>query len=151
MMKLRFTWIKFLVFVVGGGLAIGLLNPPGEWYAGLTKPSFNPPNWVFAPVWTLLYVLIAVAGSRTYTFDRGGWAMKFWWAQMILNFLWTPVFFGAHRIDVALAVILLLIGAILGFIVTAWRSDPPSALLFAPYALWVGFAAALNVGFLAVN
>jgi len=98
----------------------------GEWYAGLAKPPFNPPNWVFAPVWTVLYVLIAVAGWRTFERDRSSWPMKLWWAQLVLNFLWSPVFFAAHRIGLALLVILLLLAAILAFLVTsggrvAWR------------------------------
>src|SRR5689334_24917042 len=89
--------LGFLVLVIGGGLAIGYLTAPGEWYAGLTKPSFNPPAWMFAPVWSVIYVLIAVAGWRTFERDRRGWPMRLWWAQIALNFLWSPVFFAAHR------------------------------------------------------
>ena len=134
----------FLLLVVGGSLAIGFLTAPGEWYAGLAKPPFNPPNWVFAPVWTVLYVLIAVAGWRTFERDRSGWAMKLWWAQLVLNFLWSPVFFGAHRIGLALLVILLLLAAILAFLVMSWSQNRVAAWLFAPYAAWVAFAAVLN-------
>src|SRR4051794_28977474 len=83
------------------------ITAPGEWYAALAKPSFNPPNWLFAPVWTVLYVLIAVAGWRTFERDQRGGPMKLWWAQLALNFLWSPVFFGAHRIGLALLIILL--------------------------------------------
>jgi translocator protein len=136
--------ILFLLLVVGGGLAIGLLTAPGEWYAGLAKPPFNPPGFVFAPVWTVLYVLIAIAGWRTFARDRGGWPMKLWWAQLALNFLWSPVFFASHRIGLALVVILLLLAAILAFMVMSWRQDRLASGLFAPYAAWVGFAAALN-------
>jgi tryptophan-rich sensory protein len=125
----------FLLLVVGGGLAIGFLTAPGEWYAGLAKPPFNPPNWVFAPVWTALYVLIAVAGWRTFERDRSSWPMKLWWAQLVLNFLWSPVFFAAHRIGLALLVILLLLAAILAFLVMSWRQSRVAAWLFAPYAL----------------
>ena len=134
----------FLLLVVGGSLAIGFLTAPGEWYAGLAKPPFNPPNWVFAPVWTVLYVLIAVAGWRTFERDRSSWPMKLWWAQLVLNFLWSPVFFAAHRIGLALLVILLLLAAILAFLVMSWRQNRVAAWLFAPYAAWVAFAAVLN-------
>ncbi len=65
-MKCGGSLILFLVLVLGGGLAIGFLTAPGEWYAGLGKPGFNPPNWLFAPVWMVLYVLIAVAGWRVW-------------------------------------------------------------------------------------
>jgi translocator protein len=136
--------ILFLVLVVGGGLAIGFLTAPGDWYAGLAKPSFNPPNWLFAPVWTVLYVLIAVSGWRTFERDRSGWPMKLWWAQLALNVLWSPVFFAAHRIGLALLVILLLLAAILAFIAMFWRQDRVGAWLFAPYAAWVAFASVLN-------
>ena len=93
--------ILFLVLVIGGGLAIGFLTVPGEWYTGLAKPSFNPPNWLFAPVWTILYVLVAIAGWRIWRKDAGGRAMKLWWTQLVLNFLWSPSFFAAHQIGLA--------------------------------------------------
>src|SRR5512145_800247 len=99
----------FLVLVLGGGLTIGFLTTPGGWYVGLAKPSFNPPTWVFAPVWVVLYALIALAGWRSFERDSAGWPMRLWWAQLALNFLWSPVFFAAHRIGLALVVILLLL------------------------------------------
>jgi tryptophan-rich sensory protein len=136
--------ILFLVLALGGGLALGGLTVPGAWYAGLAKPSFNPPAWLFGPVWTVLYVLIAVAGWRVWQRDRSDWPMKLWWAQLVLNFLWTPVFFAAHQIGPALVVILLMLAAILAFIVTAWRLDRVAAWLFVPYAAWVAFASLLN-------
>jgi tryptophan-rich sensory protein len=136
--------LGFLVLVIGGGLAIGYLTAPGEWYAGLAKPSFNPPAWLFGPVWTVLYILIAVAGWRVWQRDRSDWPMKLWWAQLALNFLWTPVFFGAHQLGLALVVILLMLAAILAFIATAWRLDRVAAWLFVPYAAWVAFASVLN-------
>lgn len=145
------TLALFLVLVVGGGLAIGALTAPGAWYAGLAKPSFNPPGWLFGPVWTLLYVLIAVAGWRTFARDRAGSPMRLWWTQLALNFLWSPVFFAAHRIGLALLVVLLLLAAILGFIVLSWRRDRVAAWLFAPYAAWVAFASLLNAAIFALN
>ncbi len=143
--------LGFLVLVVGGGLAIGYLTAPSEWYAGLPKPSFNPPGRVFPPVWTVLYVLIAVAGWRSFERDRRGWPMRLWWAQLALNFLWSPVFFAAHRIGLALVVILLMLAAILAFIATAWRQDRVAASLFVPYAAWVAFASVLNGAIFAMN
>jgi len=142
--------LAFLVIVIGGGLLIGFTIQPGEWYAALAKPPFNPPNWVFAPVWTLLYVLIAFAGART--FERGGGAgLALWVAQLALNFAWTPVFFGLHRIGAGLVVIVALLAAILAFIATRWNADRVSALLFVPYAAWVAFATLLNASILALN
>ena len=150
-MKRLGSLLLFLVLVVGGGLLIGYLTSPAPWYAGLAKPWFNPPAWVFAPVWTVLYVLIAVAGWRTFLRDRAGWPMKLWWVQLALNFLWSPVFFGAHQIGLAFLVILLLLAAILAFIAASWREDRVSAWLFAPYAAWVTFASVLNGAILALN
>ncbi len=141
----------FLALMLGGGTAIGFLTLPGEWYAGLEKPGFNPPNWIFAPVWTTLYVLIAVAGWRIWVKARSSAAMLLWWAQLALNFAWSPVFFGAHQIGAALAIIVALFAAILLFIANAWRHDRAAALLFAPYALWVGFASVLNGAIFALN
>ena len=150
-MNHRFSLILFLVLVVGGGLAIGYLTAPGEWYAQLAKPAFNPPGWIFGPVWTVLYVFIAIAGWRVWQRDRGGWAMKFWWTQLVLNFLWSPIFFAAHQIGLAHVVILLLLVAILAFITTSGRQDRLAAWLFVPYAVWVAFASALNASISALN
>lgn len=150
-MNQRLALLLFVVLVLGGGLAIGWLTPPDAWYAQLTKPAFNPPGWVFGPVWSVLYVLIAVAGWRVWRRDRSSAAMWLWWTQLALNFLWSPTFFAAHRIGVAFAVILLLLAAILAFIATAWRQDRVAAWLFTPYAAWVAFAALLNGSILALN
>jgi tryptophan-rich sensory protein len=143
--------LLFLVLVLGAGLALGGLTMPAAGYAGLTKPSLNPPAWLFGPVWTMLYVLVAVAGWRVWRRDRRGLPMKLWWAQLALNFLWTPVFFGAHQISLAFLVILLLLAAILGFIATAWGQDRVAAWLFVPYAAWVAFASVLNGSIWALN
>lgn len=143
--------VPFLVLVLGGGLGIGALTVPGDWYSGLAKPAFNPPNWLFGPVWTCLYVLIAIAGSRTFRRDRRGVAMKAWWLQLALNFAWPVAFFAAHAIAAALAVVLALLGTIIVFMVASRRLDPLAAWLFAPYAAWVGFAMALNGSILALN
>ena len=143
-----FVFAAFLV--LGGGLAIGWATRPDAWYAALAKPPFNPPNWVFAPVWSLLYVMIAVAGARTWVhgLDRG---FALWAAQLVLNFAWTPVFFGLHRPGLALVIIVALLAAILAFIVARWHADRISAVLFLPYAAWVAFASLLNASIVMLN
>lgn len=133
-----------LSIVLGVGIFIGIRFTPGEWYAALEKPAFNPPNWIFAPVWTTLYIMIAVAGWRTLLVDRGGRATTLWIGQLLLNWAWTPVFFGAHLLWPALVVVVLLAAVILAFIVTSWRRDRLSALLMASYLAWVSFASLLN-------
>lgn len=145
------TLAVFLLVVFGGGSVIGVTTAPGDWYAGLTKPWFNPPNWIFGPVWSSLYIAIAVAGWRIWQRDRTGLAMKVWFVQMIANFSWSPVFFAAHRIDLAFGIILFMLGSIVTFIALTWRQDRVCALLFVPYALWVGFASALNGAILILN
>ena len=147
----RFSLFLFLALVLGGGLLIGFVTAPGEWYTQLAKPAFNPPNWIFAPVWTAIYVLIAVAGWRIWQHERAGLPMKLWWAQLGLNFAWSPTFFSAHQIGLALVVILALLTAILAFIATSWRQDRVAAWLFAPYAAWVAFASLLNGSIFMLN
>lgn len=136
--------VGFVVLVLGGGTLIGYLNLPGDWYAGLQKPFFNPPDWVFGPVWSVLYVLVAIAGWRIFCRAPNGMAMRVWWVQLILNFLWSPTFFGLQLPGLGLVVIMALLVAIVGFIVLSRRIDRLAAWLFAPYALWVGFATLLN-------
>jgi translocator protein len=143
--------VGFLALVIGGGLGIGVLTLPGEWYQSLNKPSFNPPNWIFGPVWTILYTLIAIAGWRIWLVAPNGTAMKIWWAALALNFLWPPVFFRAQQISLALVTILALLAAILAFIAAARRVDQPASLMFVPYAAWVGFASLLNGSIFLLN
>jgi translocator protein len=138
------TLALFIVLVLGGGTLIGLMTLPGEWYAGLAKQPFNPPNWIFAPVWTLLYILVAVAGWRTWERGPRSAAMTVWFVQLALNFIWSPVFFGAHRIGAALVIVAALLATIVAFIVICWPRDRAAALLFTPYAAWVAFATLLN-------
>ena len=142
----------FILLVVGIGWTIGATNLPGAWYAGLQKPSFNPPNWVFAPTWTVLYVMIAVAGWRTYLQEETtALPMQLWLAQMILNFLWSPVFFTLHHMTFALAIILTLLAVIVGFIWVQWDENRVAAGLFIPYAVWVAFASLLNYSIYRLN
>ncbi|MDF1610406.1 tryptophan-rich sensory protein [Hoeflea sp. YIM 152468] len=136
--------VLFIGLTVAGGSAIGYLTLPGPWYQGLQKPLFNPPGWIFGPVWTSLYILIGIAGARVFIRERGTWLPKLWFVQMTLNFLWSPAFFTLHRPDLALVVLIAMLVAILSFIAIGWNRDRPSALLFLPYAAWVAFAGLLN-------
>ncbi|QWG26027.1 tryptophan-rich sensory protein [Bradyrhizobium sediminis] len=136
--------VLFFALVLGGGLIIGFVTAPGAWYATLSKPPFSPPSWIFAPVWSTLYIMIAIAGWRVWRDGRNSAPMRLWWGQLALNFVWTPIFFLGHRIDIALGVIVLLLITIIGFIMITWRQDKIASLLFAPYAAWVAFALVLN-------
>ncbi len=143
--------IAFLALMLGGGILIGTLTAPGEWYAQLSKPVFNPPNWIFGPVWTGLYVLIAMAGWRQFEADRSSTAMKLWWAQLGLNFLWSPAFFVLQLPWFAFVVIVALLIVIALFIALVRNSDRISALAFLPYFAWVAFATALNFSIAILN
>lgn len=141
----------FVVLVVGAGMFIGTQTSPGVWYAALEKPFFNPPNWVFGPVWFTLYVLIAIAGWRTFLSGPVSLAMGLWVLQMLLNWGWSPAFFAAENLWLGVAVIVPLLAVILAFIVERWNRDRISALLFLPYAAWVGFATLLNLSLALLN
>ncbi len=119
----------------------------GTWYQALKKPPFNPPDWVFAPVWTLLYLSIAVAGWRVWL-ARGlagaRAAMATYAIQLALSLAWSFVFFGGRMIGAALAEIVLLLVAIGVNAVLFARIDRAAGWLLAPYAAWVAFAVVLN-------
>lgn len=127
--------------------SLGALFPPGAWYAALQKPSWNPPGWIFGPVWSALYTMMAVAAWLAW--QRGGFAAQgralgAFLAQLALNALWTPLFFGLHWPGVAFAEIVLLWLAIAWTIALFWRVQRAAAYLLLPYLAWVSFAAVLN-------
>lgn len=130
------------------GTASGLITA-GEitdWYALLNKPSWNPPNWIFGPVWTVLYILMGIAFARVWHSDHSlkKYAMTLFIGQFLLNLLWTPVFFGLHKLLVALVIILLLLGLLIYTTHTFSKIDKTAAYLLVPYILWVSFATILN-------
>ena len=130
-----------------GAAAIGTQFMPGEWYAGVAKPSWNPPNWIFGPVWSLLYTLMAVAAWRVWRkagFRGSGQAMAAFGIQLVLNAAWSWLFFGRHRMDLAFVEIIALWVAILATMIAFHRIDRPAAWLLAPYLAWVAFASVLN-------
>ncbi len=143
--------VLFVALVLGGGLTIGAMTAPGDWYVALNKPAFNPPGWIFGPVWTVLYVAIALAGWLVWERRADGMAMPLWWVQLALNFAWSPAFFSAQQIGMALVIILALLLTILSFIVLTWHRVNSAALLFLPYAAWVAFASLLNAAIFILN
>lgn len=129
---------------IAGNLAT-IPNIPG-WYAHLTKPSFNPPNWVFAPVWTTLYVMMAYSFYRVLSTstDWTTFAVAIFLVQITLNAAWSWVFFSFHSPRGSLVIIALLWLTIFLTIVAFWEIDRTASILLWPYLLWVSFAAILN-------
>jgi tryptophan-rich sensory protein len=131
--------------VVAAVAVFGAQFQPGPWYDDLQKPAWNPPNWVFGPVWTILYIGIAVAGWRVWRqTGRIVPALTLWIVQLVLNACWSLLFFGMRRADIALVDIVLLLAAIVAFIVIARRHSKLASWLFVPYFAWVAFASSLN-------
>jgi tryptophan-rich sensory protein len=144
----------FLIGTLAVGALASLFTAPQipTWYAGLKHPATAPPGWVFAPVWTTLYVLMAVAAWRVW--KRTGITspeMAAFALQLALNFIWSAVFFGLHRIDAALVEIAALDLAILATLVLFIRRDRLAGLLFLPVLAWTLFATLLNHGFWRLN
>jgi benzodiazapine receptor len=139
------------------GIAGSLFTAPAiaGWYAGLTKPAFNPPNWLFAPVWTSLYALMGLAAWLVY--DKGARrddvkrALFVFVVQLILNVLWSIMFFGAHQILGAFVIIVALWTLILGMILRFLKISKAAAYLLVPYLLWVSFATVLNASLYVLN
>lgn len=137
------------VVALVGGLASA---SAAEQYAGYAQPSWAPPAWLFGPVWTGLYAMIAVSGWLVWR--RAGWVMPahgVYAAQLVLNMLWTPLFFGAGQLGMAFAEILLLLASIAATIVLFARISRLAALLLVPYLAWVAFASALNLAIWQLN
>lgn len=138
--------IVFLVicFAVAGLGSLATTPNIPDWYAGLNKPSWNPPNWLFGPVWTLLYAMMAVAGWLVWKRTGWGTAITCFAVQLALNLAWSFIFFGAHQTGLAFLEIVLLWLAIVATIISFWSVSKNAAGLLIPYLLWVSFAATLN-------
>ncbi len=146
-------FLLFCIFLAAtfAAAATGAMFPTGEWYKSLNKPSWVPPNWVFPVAWTSIYLLIAFAGARVAVLDGNGYAMAFWAAQIAINTLWTPVFFGLRNLKGSLPIMAALWLAVLGCLITHWQLDLYAGLAFVPYMIWVTVAAALNLSVVRLN
>jgi tryptophan-rich sensory protein len=145
-------WRSVAVFVVTLAVtfataSIGATNLPGPWYEGLAKPSLTPPNWVFGPVWTLLYLMMGVAAGlvwRKAGLHGARVALGLYLLQLVLNSAWSWLFFGLHQPGWAFADIVLLWLAIVATILAFQRISAAAALMMTPYLVWVSFASYLN-------
>jgi translocator protein len=134
-----------VTLLIGAGASVFTEPQIATWYAGLAQPSFTPPSWIFAPVWTTLYVVMAVAAWRVWRIaGTRSVEMLAYAVQLILNFAWSWVFFALHRIGLALAEILILDLAILFTTILFVRRDRLAGLIFLPYLAWSLFASLLT-------
>ena len=152
-MVARYTWLAVFLLLVVITAAIGGSFEAGEWYFILNKPGWTPPAWLFGPVWSVLYVLMAVAmwlvwDSKHYS--RTG-SLIWWLIQLLLNATWSWLFFGLNRIGWALGEMLLLIGVVIFCIKVFSYSSRLAAVLMLPYLLWLMFAWALNFSIWSLN
>lgn len=146
-------WLGLVVFLVlvAAAAVLGAMAMPDAWYASLQKPSFNPPAWIFGPAWTLLYILMAVAAWRVFRVAGWGPAIGLWLIQLAVNASWSPLFFGMHRIDLALLTIIALDILVIATIAVFFRKDRIAAWLMLPYLAWIAFATTLNAAIWQLN
>lgn len=148
--------ILWVVLCVGGGALVGVASASGdtEWYRSLVKPAWNPPTWVFGPVWTTLYALMAIAAWRVWKrggFAAHGGALRLFLLQLGLNFAWSFLFFTFRQMELALLEIVVMWVCIALTIRAFARIDRPAAWLLVPYLCWVTYAATLNAAFAVLN
>ncbi len=151
--------ILALVFFVGISLAAGFIGSLSTmdsiqgWYATLNRPSWTPPNWVFGPVWTLLYVLMGTSAFLVWRSKKIGKYLAIWLflGHLLVNLFWSIAFFGMQELLLAMIVILVLLGLIIALMRMYAAHSKCAVYLMIPYLLWVTYAATLNLGFLILN
>lgn len=147
--------ILAIIFLAVGGIMSATVNSSlNMWFASLNKPFLNPPNFVFMPVWTVLYLSLAIfiwmLDREQYTPLTRKAKQLFVW-QLILNFLWTPIFFGLHSIIGGLIVLLVLDILVFRLISLSFKINKVSAFVILPYFLWLLYATYLNIGLFILN
>jgi translocator protein len=144
-----FAVVAFVAVLAASALGQIATYPNLGWYAGLSKPPFNPPNWIFSPVWTTLYALMAIALWRVLRLKMGtagrGAALALFFLQLVLNAAWPWLFFAAQSPLLGLINIILQLSLVIATVVAFWSLDRRAAVCLVPLAAWVGFAAVLNV------
>jgi benzodiazapine receptor len=152
-MRQGLTLLGFIAICLAAGALGAAITAPAipTWYAGLAKPSFNPPDWLFGPVWTALYLMMAVAAWLVWRRGAARAALLLFALQLVLNSAWSLLFFGIHRVDLALIDIVVLLAAIVATTLAFRRASTIAALLFVPYIAWVSFAMALNIAIWRLN
>ena len=144
-----FFIITFSASLIGGLATVSFKEP---WYSTLIKPSFNPPDWVFGPVWTILYLMMTIAiWSYWHSKNKDMNTVYIYFIHLVFNSAWSIVFFVYHNIFLALIVLLILISLILVLIVRFRHVKKMSSYLMVPYLLWTIFALILNVSILILN
>ncbi len=149
----RFLSLGVFLALVVAAAWLGAQFPAGEYYALLNKPAWSPPAWLFGPVWSILYVMIAVAMWKAWETGQQArlGALAWWLIQLALNAAWTWLFFGLTRTGWAIAEMALLIGMVILCIKAFSLISKPAAWLMLPYILWLGFAFALNFSIWSLN
>lgn len=145
--------VGFFVVVLAAASTGGIFRP-GAWYASLNKPVWCPPNWLFAPAWAVLYVMIAISGWlvwRAAGFGGAAAALAIYALQLVLNAAWSGIFFGLQRMGLALVELALLWVSILATIIAFSAHDALAAWLLVPYLAWVTFAGGLNYALVSLN
>jgi benzodiazapine receptor len=146
-----FLFITFLAAFVGNYFTMPSIP---TWYASLNKPSFSPPNWLFGPAWTVLYILMTVSAFLIWQKRENPQtkkALTFYFIQLTLNTLWSIIFFGWHNLGLAFAEIVFLWFFILLTLINFYKVKKLTGILFIPYILWVSFAAILNFAIWQLN
>jgi benzodiazapine receptor len=149
-MKSVLALVVFLALVAAAALT-GITYLPGAWYEALAKPDWTAPNAVFPPTWTVLYILIALAGWRVWEKQGIGQALIVWLVSLQLNAAWSVLMFKEHQIALAAGDITALWVSIVVFIAVTWNTNRLASLLFVPYLVWVSYAAALNFAIWQLN